>query len=138
MVRDEVKTAVLRANASFYEAFTQGDFAAMRELWAERAEITCFHPGSALLRGRHEVFAAWQQILTEPAPVDLCCHEPEVQLHGQLAIVTCYEGNGSHPAHLAATNIFILESDQWRMLHHQAGPLVQPRAATRVKASKLN
>jgi len=138
MVRDDAKAAVLRANATFYQAFTQGDFPAMQDLWSARSEITCFHPGSPLLRGRAEVLRAWQQILTEPAPVELCCHEPQVQLQGRIAIVTCYEGNGTHPAHLAATNVFALEEEGWKLLHHQAGPLVQARTAPRVNPSRLN
>ena len=30
------------------------------------------------------------------------------------------------PAHLAATNIFVLEEGRWRMVHHHAGPLSVP------------
>lgn len=134
------EAAVLEANAAFYRAFTRADLAAMRALWAEHAEVTCFHPGSALLSGRRSVLGAWQQILSEPAPKDmeLCCHDPRVQLYGRIAIVTCYEGNGAQPAHLAATNIFVLEHERWKILHHQAGPLAQPRFSARTRASGLN
>jgi hypothetical protein len=51
--------------------------------------------------------------------------------------VTCYEGNAHQPAHLAATNVFVLEDGQWRMVHHHAGPLA--RTITRQDApSSLN
>jgi ketosteroid isomerase-like protein len=56
---DEAKASVLEANASFYRAFTRGDIGAMRALWAENAEVLCFHPGGSLLRGRTEVLGAW-------------------------------------------------------------------------------
>lgn len=138
MGQDHNKAAVLRANAGFYDAFSRGDIAAMRELWAKRADVTCFHPGSALLRGQRDVLGAWEQILREPVPLELRCDEPQVQLHGAVAIVTCYEGNGAQPAHLAATNVFVLENETWKMLHHQAGPLAQARPPVFMRTSKLN
>jgi ketosteroid isomerase-like protein len=129
MSEHDVKSAVLRANERFYQAFTRGDFTTMRDVWAEHAELTCLHPGSSLLHGQREVLGAWQQILTAPAPVALRCHDPQVQVHGDVAIVTCYEGNAGQAPHLAATNIFLLENERWRMVHHQAGPLAQARPA---------
>jgi ketosteroid isomerase-like protein len=127
MADEDVKARVLEANESFYRAFTRGDVAAMRALWAERDDVVCFHPGAYLLRGRADVLSAWQQILVAPAPLEMRCHDASVQLHGEVAVVTCYEGNGEHSPHLAATNVFVLQGGQWKMLHHHAGPLAQPR-----------
>lgn len=132
MVDEDVKAKVLEANAAFYRAFTRGDVAAMRELWAEEAELLCFHPGGALLRGRAEVLGAWAQILSGSSPLDMRCHDASVEVHGVVGVVTCYEGNGSQAPHLAATNVFVLEGGRWRMMHHHAGPLaVAPRAPVR-------
>jgi ketosteroid isomerase-like protein len=118
---------VLLANARFYEAFTRGDVAAMAELWAERAPVTCIHPLSPPLAGRKAVLESWKQILRSPPPVALRCARPSVhRLSTEIAIVTCYEGEGSRPAHLAATNVFAFEGGRWRMVHHQAGPLSRP------------
>ena len=137
--QDDAKASVLEANAAFYRAFTRGDIATMRELWAERAELLCFHPGGSLLRGRAEVLNAWEQILAAPPPLDMRCHEAQAQLHGEVAIVTCYEGNGTQAPHLAATNVFVLEEGRWRMMHHHAGPLAQPaRGPARARPSSLN
>jgi ketosteroid isomerase-like protein len=127
MADEDVKARVLEVNEAFYRAFTRGDVAAMSALWSEREELLCFHPGAYLLRGREEVLAAWHQILVAPAPLEMRCHDALVQLHGNVAVVTCYEGNGEHAPHLAATNVFVLEAGDWKMLHHHAGPLVQPR-----------
>ena len=136
---DDAKASVLEINAAFYRAFTRGDIAAMRALWAERAELLCFHPGGGLLRGRAEVLGAWEQILAAPPPLDMRCHEAQVHLHGEVAIVTCYEGNGAQAPHLAATNVFVLEGGRWRMMHHHAGPLAQPaRGPARARPSSLN
>jgi ketosteroid isomerase-like protein len=119
------EAAVLRANANFYRAFSIGDFAAMSQLWAQHAEVTCLHPGATLLRGRADVLSAWRQLISEPAPLEMRCERPTVQLYETTAVVTCYEGNSDQPAHLAATNVFVLEGGEWRMVHHQAGALAQ-------------
>lgn len=133
MADEDVKARILEANEAFYQAFTRGDVAAMRALWAERAELLCFHPGAYLLRGP-EVLAAWEQILAAPAPLEMRCHDASVQLHGDVAVVTCYEGNGEQAPHLAATNVFVLEDGRWKLMHHQAGPLAQPRIPARGRA----
>lgn len=136
---DDAKAKILETNAAFYRAFTRGDIAAMRSLWAERAELLCFHPGGSLLRGRTQVLGAWQQILAAPPPLDMRCHDPQVHVHGSVAILTCYEGNGAQAPHLAATNVFVLEDGRWKMMHHHAGPLAEPvRGPVRANPSNLN
>jgi ketosteroid isomerase-like protein len=120
------EAAALRANASFYRAFTAGDYAAMSQLWAERAPLICLHPGAPALFGREAVLDSWRQVLSSPPGFVMRCDHARVHLIGELAIVTCYEGNDDRPAHLAATNVFIIEDGAWRMLHHHAGPLSTP------------
>jgi hypothetical protein len=105
----------------------------MSKLWAARTPVVCLHPGSTAIVGRDAVLESWKQILR--GSTDMRCDDPSVQLLGEAAVVTCYEGNGSKPAHLAATNVFVLEEGEWRMVLHQAGPLTTPRpraAAPRV------
>jgi ketosteroid isomerase-like protein len=128
---------ILRANEAFYAAFTGADLVAMEALWAERAVVTCFHPGATLLRGREAVLGAWREILTAPPPFAMRCHFAEVQRSGELAVVTCYESSGDHPPHLAATNVFVREDGAWRMSHHHAGPLSRPLAVS-PRSSALN
>jgi ketosteroid isomerase-like protein len=120
------KAAVREANAAFYRAFSAGDVAAMRELWAERAPIACLHPMAQVLVGRDAVLESWAKLLRQAPRFELRCEQPVVLLFGEVAFVTCYEGAGNEPAHLAATNVFVLEDRRWRMVHHQAGPLSSP------------
>ena len=117
------EAAIVDANASFYLAFTRGSYDAMVALWAQVAPVTCVHPGSAAIVGRDSVLESWRRILRAPPPLAMRCDEPFVHLLGETAVVVCYEGNGDHPAHLAATNVFVLEGASWRMVHHHAGPL---------------
>jgi hypothetical protein len=115
--------AILRANEAFYRYFSIGDYTSMARLWAKRAPVTCLHPGLPTLIGRESVLESWQEIIAQNAPLSLVCHHARVEVYGECAVVTCYEGNGEQPAHLAATNVFVREDDEWKMVHHQAGPL---------------
>lgn len=124
--RAQAEAEVLWANASFYQAFTAGDLAAMRALWAADAPLSCLHPGMPLLAGRGPVLESWAQILSRPPPSPMRCDQARVQLFEGTALVLCYEGSGERPSHLAATNVFVRERGHWRLVHHHAGPLSQP------------
>jgi ketosteroid isomerase-like protein len=124
--REATEAAVLYANATFYRAFTAGDYAAMSELWAERAPVACLHPTAQTCIGRSLVLDTWKQILRGPSRFELRCDDPVVHVFGDAAIVTCYEGADDDPAHLAATNVFVMEDGRWRMVHHHAGPIANP------------
>jgi ketosteroid isomerase-like protein len=129
------ESAILDANATFYRAFTNGDYAAMSQLWAQRAPVTCFHPAARALIGRVAVLESWRQILGGTSRLELRCDQAVVRLVGDAAIVTCYEGSDDEPAHLAATNVFVLEDGSWHMVHHHAGPISRPVPRPRPRIS---
>jgi ketosteroid isomerase-like protein len=131
------EAAVLDANATFYRAFTDGDYAAMSELWSESALVTCLHPGAGALIGRAAVLESWERILRGGSGLRLRCDEPVVRFVGEAALVMCYEGANDDPAQLAATNVFVAESGRWRMVHHHAGPTAT-RVRRRAPPSSMN
>jgi len=116
----------MKANEHFYEVFSRGDVEAMDALWADAPHVTCLHPGMRLLAGRAAVMGSWESLLSRPPTLRLRCDHASVQLLGSVAVVTCYEGGGAEPAHLAATNVFVKDGEHWRMVHHHAGPLTHP------------
>ncbi|WP_434048394.1 MULTISPECIES: nuclear transport factor 2 family protein [Sorangium] len=122
----EAKRLVLAANEAFYEAFRAGDHQAMCRLWAEQAPVACAHPGMQAISGRASVLESWSQILRSAPSARMRCEGAVARLFGDFAFVTCLEANGDAPAHLCATNIFVLEDGQWKMVHHHAGPLATP------------
>ncbi|HWO12181.1 MAG TPA: nuclear transport factor 2 family protein [Polyangiaceae bacterium] len=124
--RAREEALVLEANQEFYRAFSRGDFAAMSELWAKAASVACLHPGARLLCGRHAVLSSFRELLAAAPAWKMVSRDARVHWLGQCAFVTCLEANGEQPAHLAATNIFVLEDGRWRMVHHHAGPLSVP------------
>lgn len=115
--------AVLAANTAFYEAVKQRDVDAMDSLWARVAPVACIHPGWDALTGRHKVMASWRAILEGPNPPRLLADRASVKVLGTTAFVICIETLPG--ARLIATNIFTLEGDEWRIVHHQAGPVSQ-------------
>jgi ketosteroid isomerase-like protein len=117
------ESAVLEANAAFYEAFAKGDSAAMDALWAERAPIACIHPGWDVLRGRTKVMASWRAILSGRAGPPIQYSGPTAHVLGDTAFVVCHEV--IEGTRLVATNTFVREGQAWKMVHHQAAPIAQ-------------
>lgn len=114
--------AVLSANLEFYRAFTTRDATAMERLWAREAQVTCVHPGWTPVTGRAAVLQSWHNILANPEAPHVMCHDDRAFLYGDVATVLCEEE--LNDGHLIATNIFVREAGHWRMIHHQASPIV--------------
>ena len=113
--------AAMAANQAFYDAFNQKDAEAMAAVWADSDDVTCVHPGWNLLLGRDVVLLSWRNILSNPAQPRIVMGGATVALRGAVAIVVCRELVGGSP--LVATNVFILQDEAWRLLHHQSGPV---------------
>ncbi len=125
----------LFANDAFYLAFNQGDMEAMESAWSQEQGILCLHPGWPLLTGRSAVLDSWREILSQPqTPIDLM--EPTAHLAGNTVLVSCYEQLGA--TIMAASNLFVLENDQFRLFHHHAGPCANPPQRTRLASSPTN
>ena len=114
--------AVLSANLEFYRAFTTRDFVAMDTLWAREAPVLCVHPGWTALTERRAIVESWRSIMVNPEAPHVMCHDDRAFLYGDFAIVLCEEELDT--GHLAATNVFVRENGAWRMVHHQASPIV--------------
>ncbi|HEV8015272.1 MAG TPA: nuclear transport factor 2 family protein [Stellaceae bacterium] len=114
--------AVLSANLEFYRAFNDRNAKIMDTLWARGAPVLCVHPGWTALSGRDEVIKSWRSILANPNAPHVMCHDDRAFLYGDLAIVQCEEELDT--GHLVATNMFVREAGAWKMIHHQASPIV--------------
>ena len=121
MEDESVIAALLNANESFYRAFNQKDFEAMGEVWARTVEVGCIHPGWDIIRGRDNVLESWRGILLNPNQPRIVVGGASVLFVGEAAIVVCRELVAT--SGLAATNIFIREGPDWKLVHHQSGPV---------------
>ncbi len=116
---DEVE--VLAQNRAFYAAFRQRDLDSMDGLWAQRAKVSCVHPGWQPLRGREQVMASWRAILGQASVPQIRSEDASAHVFGDTAFVLCEELVGE--GRLVATNVFVREEGDWRLVHHQAGPM---------------
>ncbi|HKJ71441.1 MAG TPA: nuclear transport factor 2 family protein [Gammaproteobacteria bacterium] len=112
--------AVLFANQAFYHAFNSRDADFMDRIWARHAPVACIHPGWDPLVGREAVMESWRQIFANTTGGTLQAQEERTVVSGDHAYVLTYEVIGEQP--LIATNLFVREEGEWRMVHHQAGP----------------
>ena len=124
-VSDE--SEVLRANASFYEAFARKDAEAMDRVWADEGPVACVHPGWGALSGRDAVVRSWRAILDGGGAPPIRCEGASAHLWGEVALVLCTERIPG--ASLAATNLFVRQRGAWKLAHHHASPVAEaPRA----------
>ena len=117
----DMTEAILTANQAFYDAFARGDYYAIEALWAKEHMVSVVHPGWGDLHGIEAVMESWQRIMEGGRQHAIRCEQATVYQFKGLAYVLCREVFPS--GELIATNIFVLEEGQWRMVHHQAGPL---------------
>ena len=111
---------ILAANAAYYRAFTNGDLAAMKRIWADD-NVSCIHPGWPVIIGREAILESYREILRNPSQERIDARNETVLVAGDEARVICVEFVGG--AALAATNLFRRTEGVWRMTHHQASPI---------------
>ena len=116
------EAAILAANAAYYRAFSSGDFAEMRRLWADD-NLSCIHPGWPALFGRQAVLESYRQILSSPERDRIEPRNETAIVAGNEGRIVCVEFVGG--AALAATNLFTRIDGAWRMTHHQASPIAE-------------
>jgi hypothetical protein len=114
----------LFANDAFYLAFNARDLEAMDRLWARHRPVACIHPGWAALVDREAVLESWEGILGNPDAPTIAVDHPRALPFGDLVLVLCYERIEGQS--LAASNLFVLEDGEARLVHHQAGPCARP------------
>jgi ketosteroid isomerase-like protein len=117
----EKEEAVLGANQIFYKAFNNKDFESMENLWSSNKDIAVIHPGWPPVLGQESVLSSWKGIFEGGMSPAVNCANISANILGNTAIVICTEL--LEEGELVATNIFVLEEDAWKMVHHQSGPL---------------
>lgn len=127
-----IRDQVLACNQRFYDALERLDLDAMDELWETGARATAVHPGGPLLHGYADVRESLETIVDATAYIEFEIADVDVHVEDPAAWVTCVErvtGADGRVAELAATNLFVLGSDGWRMVLHHASPVIRPAAA---------
>ena len=95
----------------------------MESLWSEADHIVVIHPGWPALTGRRPVISSWKRIMEGGMSPEVSCVDAKATILGETAIVVCTEILSD--TELVATNIFSKEAQEWKLIHHQSGPLPQ-------------
>lgn len=113
------RETLLFANDQFYLAFNNSDYHLMEALWARESPVFCIHPGWPALTDRESILESWERILAGNESPGIGHDNVRVFDHGHYASVVCYETVGDN--RLVATNAFVEEGGEIRMVMHQAG-----------------
>ena len=121
------------AATAFYDAFERADLAAMMAVWADRDEVVCVHPHGPRLVGLDAVREGWAQIFSGGGRVrvvtaDACKFEGQTVAIQSVVEMVSAPGQEGEAAAVAATNVFELTDEGWRLVIHHASPL--PEAGT--------
>jgi ketosteroid isomerase-like protein len=137
--------AVTEVNAALYAAVEAADLDKLGLIWADDAlapTVTCVHPGWPRLQGRDEVLRSWAVIMANTAYIQFFLTDLEVEISGDVAVLTCAENiltsvgedDDTGSSRLAggkvvATNVFRRTADGWRLWLHHGSPVLAPSDA---------
>ena len=135
--------AVEAANAALYAALEAGDLDALTDVWVSGADAddvrgaVCVHPGWPVLRGRASVLRSYALIMAHTEYIQFFLTDVEIELLGDVALVTCTEnilsgGESEQEGELGplvggkvvATNLFRRTAAGWRLWSHHGSPVL--------------
>lgn len=108
---------LIDTNDMFYRILRSGDYPEMDRLWSHHRQVCCTHPGRPMLVGRGAVMDSWRLILMNNPPI-IWPGDPRPVITGRSAFVLTIER--IEGAELMASNGYVLEDGEWRMINHQA------------------
>jgi len=127
------ETAVAAANLAFYRALEARELSAMELVWAQSPVASCVHPGWHRLDGWEEIRRSWKNIFASARAWTVACEDVRIHVSGEFAWVSCVEvmspfgdTTGESAARMQATNLFVKEEGDWKLLHHHASSSPDP------------
>ena len=134
-LRDEIQTkrqdnriAVEEANERFYEAFRNGNYAAMSQIWGTGQHVQCIHPAAECIAGREDVMMSWKLILSS-GRMNINLEDVRIyatDTEGYVTLVEVVDAEDSQ-GRIIATNIFERQQGSWKIVHHHGGPVPSRR-----------
>jgi ketosteroid isomerase-like protein len=133
VAQDAAESALLAANARFYDAFRAQSVPGMMSLWLPASDqVSVAHPLRGLIVGADEVASAWAGMFALGAVVSCEVEVVRVEAGRNVGWVLCRQlvesarGKLTVGGERIATNIFHLYKGEWKMAHHSAAPVLMP------------
>ena len=112
-------------NSSFYAHFEAADIQGMSDLWVNSDEVWCTHPGWPTIFGWDQIRVSFEQIFSGPGLPQFLTSIFRFHGNDQAAWVVVEENLlGSSLSAVAAVNVFKNDQGIWKMVGHQAAPLI--------------
>lgn len=122
---------VEQAVRGFYEAFERLDIEALCAGWEQSDRAAVLHPGGRWLTGWEAVRESWEAILGGASYIEVEIDELVISVEDPIAWATCVERvvapgpEGTGMSELSAMNVLALGPTGWRMVVHQASPILR-------------
>ena len=97
----------------------------MAEVWSQKDDVRCMHPGSESVEGHRQVTTSWEQIFSAVDPFDIRPAKTQINVSGQIALCRCIEET-NEGGKLECLNIYRREEGSWKMILHMASPIIMP------------
>ncbi len=126
--RQDNRIAVEEANDHFYDAFRNGDYAAMSQIWGSGDHVQCIHPAAECIAGRQDVMTSWKLILSS-GRMNITLEDVRIyttDTQGYVTLVEVVDAEDSQ-GRIIATNIFERQKGCWKIVHHHGGPVPSRR-----------
>ena len=125
----------LKANAQFYDALNQmltGDSTGIHAIWSKSPDATYLGPYGEKMIGSTTILKAFDEVTKLELGGHIQCEIIHSFMEGSMGYVMCEEigentdseGN-TFPVSHRATNIFRLENDGWKLMHHHTDISIQ-------------
>lgn len=120
--RQDARAVVEEANERFYNAFRNGDYAAMSRIWGTGEHVQCIHPMAECIAGREDVLKSWQLILSG-GRLSITLEDVRVYATDTTGYVTAVEVVDAEDSkgRIVATNVFERQGDEFKIVLHQGG-----------------
>lgn len=126
--RQDNRIGVEEANERFYDAFRNGNYVAMSQIWGSGEHVQCIHPAAECIAGRNDVMTSWKLILSSGRMniqlEDVRIYATDTQ--GYVTLVEVVDAEDSQ-GRIIATNIFEKQQGFWKIVHHHGGPVPSRR-----------
>lgn len=122
--RQDNRIAVEEANDHFYDAFRNGNYAAMSKIWGNGEQVQCIHPAAECIAGREDVMTSWKLILSS-GRMNITLEDVRIyatDTQGYVTLVEVVDAEDSQ-GRIIATNIFERQQGSWKIVHHHGGPV---------------